>query len=85
MLLMDPPPLQHILSLIFSGLQHTTVIVTVFAFSSYIWSRISLVHKSHHQISTQTNNRLELNDQLTNYVAIQYYYMDKMVNTIYIK
>jgi hypothetical protein len=37
------PPLQYIFFLIFSGLQHTTVIVTVFAFLSYIWFWISLV------------------------------------------
>jgi len=37
------PPLQYIFFLIFSGLQHTTVIVTVFSFLSYIWFWISLV------------------------------------------
>ncbi|GKV51006.1 hypothetical protein SLEP1_g57684 [Rubroshorea leprosula] len=35
MLLMHPQPLQHNLSLIFSGEQLTTLIVTLFAFSSY--------------------------------------------------
>ncbi|GLT24843.1 hypothetical protein SLA2020_000110 [Shorea laevis] len=33
--LMEQPPLQRNLSLIFSGEQHTTLIVTLFAFSSY--------------------------------------------------
>jgi hypothetical protein len=37
MLLTASPPLQIIFSLIFSGLQHTTVMVTVPAFLSYIW------------------------------------------------
>ena len=37
------PPLQYIFFLIFSGQQHTTEIVTVFAFLSYIWFWISLV------------------------------------------
>ncbi|GLT24909.1 hypothetical protein SLA2020_000710 [Shorea laevis] len=35
-LLMDRPPLQRNLSLIYSGEQHTTLIVTLFAFSSYV-------------------------------------------------
>ena len=48
MLLMESPPLQRIFSLIFSGEQHTTLITTVFCFSSYTWSRISLVHKIQH-------------------------------------
>ncbi|PRQ57322.1 hypothetical protein RchiOBHm_Chr1g0347071 [Rosa chinensis] len=43
--LKTPPPLQHSLSLIFSGLQQTTLMITWFFFSSYVWSRISLVHK----------------------------------------
>ncbi len=34
MLLMDPQPLQQSLSRIFSGLQQTTVMVTLFVFSS---------------------------------------------------
>jgi hypothetical protein len=37
MLLTASPPLQIIFSLIFSGLQHTTVMVTVPAFLSYVW------------------------------------------------
>ncbi|KAF9664373.1 hypothetical protein SADUNF_Sadunf16G0011900 [Salix dunnii] len=41
MLLTALPPLQQILSLIFSGQQDTTVIVTVPAFVSYIWFWIS--------------------------------------------
>jgi hypothetical protein len=36
MLLIVPPPEQQILSLTFSGLQHTTLMVTVPFFSSYI-------------------------------------------------
>jgi hypothetical protein len=54
MLLMESPPLQRIFSLIFSGLQHTTLINTVFCFSSYTWSRISLVHKIQHHRETQS-------------------------------
>ncbi|KAK9942704.1 hypothetical protein M0R45_008355 [Rubus argutus] len=45
MLLMTQRPLQHSLSLNFSGLQETTLIVTWLFFSSYVWSRISHVHK----------------------------------------
>jgi hypothetical protein len=46
MLLMESPPLQRIFSLIFSGEQHTTLITTVFCFSSYTWSRISCSQNS---------------------------------------
>ena len=42
-------PLHISFVLIFSGLQHTTLIITVSSFSLKVWSRISLVHKIQHQ------------------------------------
>jgi hypothetical protein len=45
-LLIQPHPLQINFCLIFSGLQHTTLITTKFSFSLYTWSCISHVHKN---------------------------------------
>ena len=43
------PPLQISFVLIFSGQQHTTLIITALSFSWKAYSFISLVHKIHHQ------------------------------------
>ncbi|CBI23553.3 unnamed protein product, partial [Vitis vinifera] len=47
--LMISTPLHISIILIFSGQQHTTLIITMSSFSTKIWSRISLVHKIQHQ------------------------------------
>ena len=53
MLLMVSPPLQIIFCFIFSGLQHTTFIITKFSFSLYCWSCTSFVHKKYQHVITQ--------------------------------
>jgi hypothetical protein len=62
--IMHLPPLQRIFCIIFSGQELTTLIVTLFCFSSYIWSCISLVQKN------STPHRKKLSPFLFRFVAL---------------